>query len=145
MSDKLTARADFAVEFYDVDSMQVVWHGNYVKYFEIGRCALLDIIGFGYPEMAKTGYSWPVVDLRVKYVRPLLFRQRAYIEATLLEYENRLRIGYRIHDAETGQLLTKGESTQMAVNMATGEGCLASPRCLIEPVEACLERRKAGA
>lgn len=135
-----SASADFTVEFYDVDSMQIVWHGNYIKYFELGRCALLDAIGFGYAEMAKSGYAWPVVDVRVKYIRPLMFHQKARIEATLLEYENRLRIAYRIIDPETGTVITKGESTQMAVEVSTLTSCFTSPECLLAPVRAYLEK-----
>jgi acyl-CoA thioester hydrolase len=138
MSEKISAETEFVVEFYDVDSMQIVWHGNYVKFFEMGRCALLDKIGFGYLEMAKSGYIWPVVDIRVKYIRPLIFRQRAVINATLVEYEHRLRIAYRIYDAETRELLTKGESIQMAVNMSTRQSCFESPECLLKPVRDCL-------
>ncbi|HNQ97820.1 MAG TPA: thioesterase family protein [Treponemataceae bacterium] len=131
----ITISTDFTVEFYDVDSMQIVWHGNYVKYFEVGRCALLDEIAFGYPEMASSGYAWPVVDIRLKYIRPLQFRQQARVEATLLEYENRLRIAYAIYDRETGSLLTKGESIQMAVHVETMTSCFASPECLTSKVE----------
>ncbi len=135
-----SATADFTVEFYDVDSMQIVWHGNYIKYFEIGRCALLDEIGFGYIEMAQSGYAWPVVDVRVKYIRPLVFHQKARIEAALLEYENRLRIGYRIVDPETGAVMTKGESIQMAVEVSTMSSCFTSPECLASRVRAYLEK-----
>lgn len=138
MSGKIVVSTEFTVEFYDVDSMQVVWHGNYAKFFEVGRCALLEHIGYGYIEMEKSGYAWPVVDMRIKYARPLVFRQRARIEATLLEYENRLRIAYRIFDAESGTLVTKGESTQMAVNISTRESLFVSPPCLVDRVEAML-------
>lgn len=131
---------DFTVEFYDVDSMQIVWHGNYIKYFELGRCALLDAIGFGYIEMSKSGYAWPVVDVRVKYIRPLVFHQKARIESTLLEYENRLRISYRIIDPETGAVMTKGESIQMAVEVSTMASCFTSPECLMGSVRAFLEK-----
>lgn len=134
-TSQITVETEFTVEFYDVDSMQIAWHGNYIKYFEVGRCALLDTIKFGYPEMAKSGYAWPVVDIRVKYIRPLVFRQRARIQATLLEYENRLRISYRIFDAASGTLLTKGESTQMAVDVSTMSSLFVSPPCLTERVE----------
>jgi acyl-CoA thioester hydrolase len=41
----ITAETEFTVEFYDVDSMEIVWHGNYVKYLEKARCVLLDHIG----------------------------------------------------------------------------------------------------
>jgi len=133
--EKLTADTEFSVEFYDVDSMQIVWHGNYIKYFEVARCVLLDKIKFGYSEMAKSGFAWPVVDVRVKYVRTLMFQQKARIRATILEYENRLRIAYRIFDAVTGELLTKGESIQMAVEVSTMNSCFVSPPCLTEKVE----------
>lgn len=133
--EKLTTDTEFSVEFYDVDSMQIVWHGNYIKYFEVARCALLDKIKFGYSEMAKSGFAWPVVDVRVKYVRTLMFQQKARIRATILEYENRLRIAYRIFDAMTGDLLTKGESIQMAVEVSTMTSCFVSPPCLTDKVE----------
>lgn len=138
----LSASTEFQVEFYDVDSMNIVWHGNYIKYFEVARCVLLDTIKFGYTEMAASGYAWPVVDVRAKYIQPLQFRQKAVIEATLVEWENRLRISYRITDKETGKVLTKGESTQMAVNMETMTSCFVSPPCLTDRVEAGLAAKK---
>jgi acyl-CoA thioester hydrolase len=139
---QISVETDFTVEFYDVDSMQIAWHGNYIKYFEVGRCALLEAIKFGYPEMAKSGFAWPVVDIRVKYIRPLVFRQKARVQATLLEYENRLRIAYRIFDAESGTLLTKGESIQMAVDVATMTSLFVSPGCLTERVEEHLKKSR---
>ena len=50
-------------QFYDVDSMNVVWHGNYVKYFETARCALLGEIGYGYEAMRADGYAYPIVKI----------------------------------------------------------------------------------
>ena len=41
VTKKIKETVDFQVEFYDVDSMQVAWHGNYVKFMEVARCALL--------------------------------------------------------------------------------------------------------
>ena len=63
----IEASTEFKVEFYDVDSMGVVWHGNYVKYMELGRCALLDKIGYGYNEMKESGYAFPVTSIKLKY------------------------------------------------------------------------------
>lgn len=137
----LPVTTEFQVEFYDVDSMQIVWHGNYIKYFEVGRCALLDTFNFGYSEMAESGFAWPVVDVRVKYIKPLYFKQKVRIEASLLEWENRLRIGYIIYDIETGVVTTKGESTQMAVDISTMTGCLVSPKCLTDKIDAILAKK----
>jgi acyl-CoA thioester hydrolase len=123
---------DIKAQFYDLDPMQVVWHGNYVRYLEEARCALLDRIGYNYPQMQESGYMWPIVDMRIKYVRPLRFAQEALVTATIVEYENRLKIDYLIADKTTGEALTKATTTQVAVLISTGELCLESPAALLD-------------
>ena len=125
---------EFNVEFYDVDSMQIVWHGNYVKYMEVARCALLSALHYHYLDMEKSGYAWPVVEIKLKYIRSLRFMQRVRITATLLEYENCLKIGYVFRDAESGTVLNKAESMQMAIDMKTMESCFVSPQCFMDRV-----------
>ncbi|MBR4159230.1 MAG: acyl-CoA thioesterase [Spirochaetia bacterium] len=134
----IEATVEFKVEFYDVDSMGVVWHGNYVKYMELGRCALLDKIGYGYKEMKETNYAFPVASLKLKYIKPLMFKQAAVIKAVLVEYENRIKIEYFIYDKESGELVTKGESIQMVLNMKTMSTSFLCPECFIKKVEALL-------
>jgi len=119
-----------SVPFFDTDPMGVTWHGNYIKYFEIARCKLLDKIDFGYIKMVEAGHSWPVVDLRVKYVKPSIFGQDILIWAGIIEYENRLKIEYRITDQHGGEVITKGFTIQVAVDNQTGEMCFASPTIL---------------
>nr|MDT0253467.1 thioesterase family protein [Endozoicomonas sp.] len=128
----VSASVTLQVPFHDVDMMCVAWHGHYVKYFEVARCALLDQIRYNYQEMKDSGYAWPVVDLKVKYVRPARFGQNIKVTCQLKEYENRLVLSYQITDPQTGQRLTKGETTQVAVNMSTGELQLVSPPVLLE-------------
>ena len=134
----IEASVEFIVEFYDVDAMGVVWHGNYVKYMELGRCALLDKIGYGYNEMKESNYAFPVASLKLKYIKPLMFKQTAIIKAVLVEYENRIKIEYFIFDKESGELVTKGESIQMALNMKTLTTSFQCPECFIKKVEALL-------
>lgn len=121
------AEVEVAVPFYDVDSMQVVWHGQYVKYLEDARCRLLEELGCSYDHMAASGYMWPVVDMRIKYVKPARFKQKLRVIATIVEWQVRLKIDYRILDAATDDLLTKGYSIQVAVDMSTREMCFATP------------------
>lgn len=118
------------VPFHDVDVMHVAWHGHYVKYFEIARCALLDKIDYNYPQMEQSGYAWPVIDLHIRYAHPLKFQQKARVIATLTEWENRLKITYVIEDCESGKRLTKGHTVQVAVEIASGEMLFASPDIL---------------
>jgi acyl-CoA thioester hydrolase len=111
--------------------MLVVWHGHYVKYFEIARCALLRKIDYDYPAMQASGYLWPVVEMHLKYVNSARYGQRVIAQATLLEYENRLKLGYRIADAASDQRLTKGWSIQVAIDAKTRELQFVSPPALL--------------
>ena len=130
----ITASIRLKAQFYDLDPLQVVWHGNYVRFLEQGRSALLDAIAFNYREMARTGFVWPVVDLRIKYVRPIRFAQEVDVTATLAEYENRLKIDYRITDAGSGETLTRAHTVQVAVDATSGELAFESPPPLIAAV-----------
>lgn len=134
----LQAEVEIRVPFFDVDSMDVVWHGHYVKYLEIARCALLERIGHTYGDMRAAGYAWPIIDLQLRYVRGACFEQRLRVRADLVEWENRLKIHYLISDAASGERMTRGSSVQVAVDMASREMLLASPRVFVEAVERAL-------
>jgi acyl-CoA thioester hydrolase len=127
-----SAEIELQVQFYDLDPMAVVWHGNYARYFEHARCALLDQIAYNYAEMKASGYLWPVIDLRVRFAQPATFGQRIVVRAELVEWENRLKIDYVITDAATRKRLTRGSTVQVAVDAATGEMCFVSPAVLFE-------------
>lgn len=137
MTDLLLPEATLEVRipFYDVDSMDIVWHGHYLKYFEDARCRLLDAIDYNYQAMRDSGYGWPVVDVRLKYVQPALFNRRVLVTASIEEWEVRLKLSYRIVDLETGQLLTKGYTVQVAVDMSAQEMCFATPPILRDKLE----------
>ncbi|MEO8409086.1 MAG: thioesterase family protein [Propionivibrio sp.] len=134
-TNKLSVSVEIEVPFHDVDAMNVAWHGYYVKYFEIARCALLRKFEYDYPQMQASGYVWPIVDCHLKYVRPALYGQRLRVEATLLEYENRLKIGYLIADAQSGERMTKGSTIQVAVDAVSRELQFVSPPILLSKLE----------
>ncbi|WP_030129187.1 thioesterase family protein [Pseudomonas sp. QTF5] len=126
---------EILVPFFDVDTMNVVWHGHYVKYLEVARCALLDTIGHNYDAMVASGYAWPVIDLQLRYVRGAVFGQKLNVRANLVEWENRLKISYLISDLATGERLTRACSVQVAVDMSSREMQLASPKVFTDAVE----------
>ena len=127
---------DIEVAFYEVDPMQIMWHGNYINFMERARCALLEKIGYTYVDMEKDGYGWPVVDVHVKSLKPLQFRQKVRVTARITEYEFGLRLTYTFVDIETGKVTTRAETTQMAINIKTRETNIISPRELVEKIEA---------
>jgi acyl-CoA thioester hydrolase len=120
------------IPFHDIDAVGVAWHGHYVKYLEIARCALLDKIDYNYPQMKASGYAWPVIDLRIRYPRPLYFQQKVRVKAWLVEWENRLKVSYLIEDLETGQRLTKAYTVQVAIDIESGEMLYVSPGILFQ-------------
>ena len=131
---KLKASVEVEVPFHDVDAMNVAWHGHYLKYFELARCALLRRFDYDYPEMQASGYLWPIVECQLKYVRPALYSQRLIVEATLVEFENRIKIAYVIADAASGERMTKGHTVQVAVDASTRELQFVSPRVVFDKV-----------
>ena len=50
------AEVEVLVPFHDIDAMRIVWHGNYFRYFEVARCALLASIDYDYEQMGASGY-----------------------------------------------------------------------------------------
>ena len=124
------------VPFHDVDSMNVVWHGHYIKYFEIARCHLLNQFNYNYNDMLASGYLWPVIESYVRYAHGIIFDQQIRVRATLKEWENRLKIEYQIFDVKTGKRLTKGLYSQVAVGIESKEMCFQSPQILIDCLQA---------
>ena len=127
-----TAEIELQVQFFDLDPMQIVWHGNYVKYLEMARCALFDAIDYNYEQMQASGFAWPVIDMALRYIGAAKFGQRLRVRAAIVEYEQRLKIDYLISDAATGKRLNRASTTQVAVDIASGEMCFASPRILFD-------------
>ncbi len=134
----ISAEIDVTAQFGDIDPMNVVWHGHYTRFLERARDALMEKIGYSYPEMTGSGYLWPIVELQVKYVRPIRLAQRIIVAATLVEFENRLKIAYRCRDAATGEVLTKAHTVQVAVASATQELRMECPAALTDRVRALL-------
>ncbi len=134
----LTTTVDIEIPFHDCDPMNVVWHGNYPRYFEVARCQLLRLFNYDYIDMVTSGYMWPIVDMRLKYVGSAKFTQIITVSASLVEYEHRIKINYVITDKKTGAKLTKGYTVQAAVCIESNELQFESPAILIEKLQPCL-------
>lgn len=127
---RIEARTTIQPEFYDLDPMNVVWHGNYVRYLEVARCVLLQRIGYTYQDMQRSGYAWPIVDLRLRYYRPLRFAQKFDVQVAIVEWENRLKMTYLLTDRATGARLARGHTVQVAVDLESEEMLWETPPVL---------------
>ncbi|MEI6895100.1 MAG: acyl-CoA thioesterase [Colwellia sp.] len=134
----LNTSVDIEIPFHDCDPMNVVWHGNYPRYFEVARCQLLRLFDYDYTDMMASGYLWPIVDMRLRYVGSAMFGQVITVSASLVEYEHRIKMNYLITDKKTGKKLTKGYTVQAAVSIDSNELQFESPTILIEKLQPCL-------
>ncbi|GAA0315066.1 thioesterase family protein [Bacillus carboniphilus] len=102
--------------FYaDSDMMGVVYHANYLKWFELGRSALIEELGFNYLAMEAEGYFAPVYDAHVTYKKPVRFGENVYVK-TWVEESNGIRTvyGYQIVD-DTNDVRAEGSTTHVIV------------------------------
>ena len=76
----LTDRTTIKVRFSEIDSMQIVWHGEYVRYFEDGREAFGKRYGLDYMSIYREGYVVPIVDLTCQFKQPLSLGEEAIVE-----------------------------------------------------------------
>lgn len=128
---KHSVTIEYTTSFHDTDAMGVVWHGNYLKFFEKAREALFQKFNYGYQEMIDSGYLWPIVDTRIKYISPTIAEQTLKIVATLVEYEHRIKINYLILDAKTEKKMTSGYTIQVAVAASTQEMSFITPQIFL--------------
>lgn len=122
---------NFIAEFFDIDSMEVMWHGNYVRYIEMARCRFLDEVGFNYLAMKEAGFALPIVKLDCKFIAPLVFNERFCIEVELLEFECFFRLKYTFLDLN-GKKLCQAHTSQVAIMLESKETLFYLPSEFIE-------------
>ena len=111
---KLTASKEFEVRFSEVDSMGIVWHGNYSLYFEDAREAFGKKYGLGYLDIFGNGFYAPLVDLQFSYKKPLAYGQKARVDISFRNTEAaKIIFDYEICDLEDGSLIATGNSVQV--------------------------------
>lgn len=124
------------VPFYDLDPMNVVWHGNYMKYLEVARCDLLSKIGYTYDDMRADGVAYPVATMDLKFIKSAKFMQKLKVVSTIVDYEPALNIKYEIYDYESGEKIFKAKSMQICVDTTTRESVYTAPKRFVEKLEA---------
>ena len=125
------------VQFYDLDPINVVWHGNYLKYLESARCDLLKKIGYDYDNMRADGVVYPIAKLDLKYIKPCKFNQVLFLETIVEELEPALIIKYNIFDEESGEKVFSAKSMQICVDIKTGESIYSAPEGLKQKLACC--------
>ena len=112
------------VRYSDTDQMKYVYYGVYAKYLEVGRVELLRSIGTSYKQIEELGFGLPVVNLKIKYIKPAFYDDLLTIETTIKKINNiKLIFKYKIYN-EQDVLLNTAETTLVFVNLDTGKVCI---------------------
>jgi len=123
------------VPFYDLDPMQIVWHGNYLKYFDIARSELFDRLGVDLFEVhEKTNYIFPIIRSQTKHVRPLRRGDEFVCRATIKEARTTIVVAFEIRLVKDGTICAKGSTEQAAVRVPEMELAFSIP----EPISRAL-------
>ena len=118
------------IPFHDLDPMNVVWHGNYIKYLEQARCDMFDKLGYTYYDMKDDNYVYPVAKLNTKYIKPLSFNQEVTIKSSLIEIEPAIIIKYKMFNKS--DIVFEAETMQIGINITTGESVYNAPVKLLK-------------
>jgi len=112
-------KTETRVRFSEVDSMNIVWHGEYVKYFEDGREAFgRHYEGLGYMDFYKNGFVAPMVDLQIQFKAPLKCNDVAEIETRYINTESaKICFEYAIRRKGDNLLMAVGRSVQVFLDL----------------------------
>lgn len=115
---ELTDICHIPVKFSEIDSMRIVWHGNYVVYFEDGRESFgRHYPGMGYDVMQATGIYAPIYDVHLRHYASLQMGDVAVIHTTFVSKRGaRLDYKYKIYRERDSQLCCEGETTQLFID-----------------------------
>jgi len=103
--------------YADTDRSQVVYHANYLRYFEFGRASLMRDAAYPYREIEESGYVYPVIEIGVTYYSPLYYDDAIYIYTRPSQLERvRLRFDYVITHEQTGEIVCHGFTRHCAIN-----------------------------
>ena len=96
------AEYEFRVSFEDLDPMNIVWHGNYMRYLEQARCDLFNKLNYNYDNMRKDEVAYPVAKMQVKYIKPARLNDTLVVKTELDSIEPSMDIKYTILNKKNG-------------------------------------------
>lgn len=114
----MVSETKIRVRYAETDKMGVVYHANFIVWFEVGRVEMLRQLGFRYRDMEREDDCHiAVADVRVRYKAPARYDDEILIRTRLKNArESLLQFAYEIERAEDGMLLAEGETTHIVVD-----------------------------
>lgn len=125
------------VPFHDLDPLQVVWHGNYMKYFDRARFALLKKYGVDLHLYSREkNIIFPLTRNSTKYIQPLRYQDEFICKAAVTESRYKIAMDFEIRLAGDGTVCTRAKSEQVAVKLPEMEILFEIPEDIRKALEA---------
>ena len=116
MENRKSCEVDIKVPFHDLDPMNIVWHGNLMKYFDVARFALLDRCGIDLQDyFEKTGHLFPIIKTATKHIVALRNRDELLCKVTVLDARVKIVMDFEIRRKGENLICARGRSEQVAV------------------------------
>ncbi len=124
---RLINRTTVNVRFNEIDSLRIVWHGHFIKYFEDGREAFGKQFGFGYYDLYKQNLVTPIVDIHCQYKKHLAYGDEIIVETEFIDTSAaKIIFEYKIFKKNDHSLVATGKSIQVFLS-TDGELILINP------------------
>ena len=104
------------VRYSETDKMGVVYHGNYIQYFEVGRVEYMRDIGVVYAELEEQGIGMPVVNINIDYLWPAPYDEELIIETWIESLPTSKIVFHNKATNELGKIVCKAEVTLVFIN-----------------------------
>jgi acyl-CoA thioester hydrolase len=110
-----TSTREIQLYYADTDMMGVIYHANYLKFFELGRTGLIEDLGYNYLSMEEAGFYSPVYDIKITYKKPLRYGDKGFVK-TWVELNDGIKsvYGYTITNGGD-EICAEGKSTHIIV------------------------------
>jgi acyl-CoA thioester hydrolase len=124
----LKETVNLKLRFSEIDSMGVVWHGNYIQFFEDAREAFGIKYKMPYLDIYHSGYYIPIVSIGCEYKSPLKYGDEAVVDITYFDTPAaKIVFKYNIRNIRTGNLAATGESVQVFLSVSGNHTCIICP------------------
>lgn len=112
------------VRYVETDQMGIVWHGNYLQYFEEARTETMRACGWSYRALEESGVMMPLTEVHLNYLKPARYDDCLSIRVTVTEPPTaRMRFDYEIRNTANGELLVTGHTILGFMNATTRRPC----------------------
>ncbi|HHE46805.1 MAG TPA: acyl-CoA thioesterase [Bacteroidetes bacterium] len=118
---ELSTSVSLRVRYSEVDRMGLLYHVNYLEYFELARSEWIRRFWLPYKEIEDRGYALVVLEAHIRFIRPAYYDDGLTVTATISDWgRSRIKFNYNIHRAGEGELICTGSTSHCFINSKTG-------------------------